>query len=144
VVLDNLNTHTPAALYKAFEPREARRILGKLEFHYTPKHGSWLNQVEVEFSVLCRECIGGRRIPDQGTLEKEAGAWERDRNERGRRWIGALVWKMPGRNWSVFIQRNHSGEVLVLRSSNTVRKKTPPVPRRFGRTTPHPRPGFPV
>ena len=83
VVLDNLNTHTPAALYEAFEPREARRILGKLEFHYTPKHGSWLNQVEVEFSVLCRECIGGRRIPDQGTLEKEAGAWERDRNERG-------------------------------------------------------------
>jgi hypothetical protein len=83
VVLDNLNTHTPAALYEAFEPREARRILGKLEFRYTPKHGSWLNQVEVEFSVLSRECIGGRRIPDQGTLEKEAGAWEQDRNERG-------------------------------------------------------------
>jgi hypothetical protein len=83
VVLDNLNTHTPAALYEGFEPREARRILGKLEFRYTPKHGSWLNQVEVEFSVLSRECVGGRRIPDQGTLEKEAGAWERDRNERG-------------------------------------------------------------
>jgi DDE superfamily endonuclease len=83
VVLDNLNTHTGAALYEAFEPQEARRILGKLEFHYTPKHGSWLNQVEIEFSVLTRECIGGRRIPDQGTLEQEAAAWERDRNERG-------------------------------------------------------------
>jgi len=82
VVLDNLNTHTPAALYEAFEPQEARRILGKLEFRYTPKHGSWLNQVEVEFSVLSRECIGGRRIPDRGTLEREVGAWERDRNEK--------------------------------------------------------------
>lgn len=83
VILDNLNTHTGAALYEAFEPQEARRILGKLEFHYTPKHASWLNQVEIEFSVLSRECIGGKRIPDQETLGKEAGAWERDRNERG-------------------------------------------------------------
>jgi hypothetical protein len=83
VVLDNLNTHTGAALYEAFEPQEARHILSKVEFHYTPKHGSWLNQVEIEFSVLSRECIGGRHIPNQERLEKEAGAWERDRNERG-------------------------------------------------------------
>jgi transposase len=83
VVLDNLNTHTGAALYEAFEPQEARRILRKLQFHYTPKHGSWLNQAEIEFSVLCKECIGGRRISDEGMLKKEVGAWERERNEAG-------------------------------------------------------------
>lgn len=83
VVLDNLNTHTPAALYESFEPEEARRIVSKLEFHYTPEHASWLNQVEIEFSVLSRECLGGRRIPDEETLEREVGAWERERNERG-------------------------------------------------------------
>jgi hypothetical protein len=83
VVLDNLNTHTLAALYEAFEPQEARRIARKLEFHYTPKHASWLNQAEIEFSVLCGECIGGERIPDEGTLKRELGAWERERNEKG-------------------------------------------------------------
>jgi transposase len=83
VVLDNLNTHTPAALYESFEPAEARRIVSKLEFHYTPEHASWLNQVEIEFSVLSRECLGGRRIPDEETLGREVGAWERERNERG-------------------------------------------------------------
>ncbi len=83
VVLDNLNTHTPAALYESFEPAEARRIVSKLEFHYTPEHASWLNQVEIEFSVLSRECLGERRIPDEETLGREVGAWERERNERG-------------------------------------------------------------
>jgi transposase len=83
VVLDNLNTHTGAALYEAFEPAEARRILRRLEFHYTPKHASWLNQIEIEFSVLSRECIGGRRIPDEGMLQREAAAWEKERNEKG-------------------------------------------------------------
>jgi transposase len=83
VVLDNLNTHTPAALYEAFEPEEARRILRKLEFHYTPKHASWLNQVEIELSVVHKQCLGGRRIPDEQMLGHEVGAWERERNERG-------------------------------------------------------------
>lgn len=83
VVLDNLNTHTGAALYEAFKPQEARRILRRLEFHYTPKHASWLNQVEIEFSVLSRECIGGRRIPDEGMLQREVEAWEEERNEKG-------------------------------------------------------------
>ncbi len=83
VVLDNLNTHTGAALYEAFEPAEARRILRKLEFHYTPKHASWLNQVEIEFSVLSGECIGGERIPDEEILRREVAAWERERNEKG-------------------------------------------------------------
>lgn len=82
VVLDNLNTHTPAALYRAFEPKEARRILRRLEFHYTPKHGSWLNQIEIELSVLYRQCLS-RRIPDKESLVRESGAWEQVRNEAG-------------------------------------------------------------
>jgi transposase len=80
VVLDNLNTHTGAALYQAFAPEEARRILRRLEFHYTPKHASWLNMVEIELSVLSRQCLE-RRIPDAKTLAREMGAWEQKRNE---------------------------------------------------------------
>lgn len=79
VVLDNLNTHTPAALYETFPPQEARRILERLEFHYTPKHGSWLNQVEIEISVLSRQCLE-RRIPDVDTLRQEIKSWEQERN----------------------------------------------------------------
>jgi hypothetical protein len=79
VVLDNLNTHTPGALYEAFSPDEARRILRKLEFHYTPVHGSWLNMAELEFSLLSRQCLG-RRIGDRDTLVTEVAAWETARN----------------------------------------------------------------
>jgi hypothetical protein len=79
VVLDNLNTYKPASLYDAFPPAEARRILTKLEFHYTPKHGSWLNMAEIELSVLQRQCLD-RRIPDEDTLKREIAAWEADRN----------------------------------------------------------------
>ena len=79
VVLDNLNTHTPAALYGAFAPEEAKRIWDKLEFHYTPKHGSWLNMAEIELSALSRQCLD-RRIPDQPTLRSEVAAWEAERN----------------------------------------------------------------
>src|SRR5512144_2055954 len=79
VVMDNLNTHVGASLYKAFEPQEARRLLDKLEIHYTPKHGSWLNMAELELSVLSRQCLD-RRIPDQATLECEVKAWETQRN----------------------------------------------------------------
>ncbi len=81
VVMDNLNTHNPAALYEAFEPHEARRLLNKLELHYTPKHGSWLNMAEIEFSALFRQCLD-RRIPDAETLASEVTAWETDRNTR--------------------------------------------------------------
>jgi DDE superfamily endonuclease len=81
VVLDNLNTHTPAALYEAFPAAEARRILRKLEFHYTPVHGSWLNMAELEFSMLSRQCLG-RRIPDRDTLATEVAAWVAARNEQ--------------------------------------------------------------
>jgi hypothetical protein len=79
VVLDHLNTHTPAALYEAFEPAEARRIVRKLEFHYTPKHGSWLNMAEIELSVLSDQCLD-RRLPDQQTVVQEVAAWETRRN----------------------------------------------------------------
>lgn len=79
LVMDNLNTHTPAALYEAFPPEEARRLAEKLEIHYTPKHGSWLDMAETELSVLSRQCLD-RRIPDQATLEQEVAAWVRTRN----------------------------------------------------------------
>ena len=82
VVQDNLNTHTPAALYEVFPPTEAKRILDRLEFHYTPKHGSWLNMAEIELSVLNRQCLD-RRIPDQPTLTAEVAAWEQTRNANG-------------------------------------------------------------
>lgn len=80
VVLDNLNTHTKASLYKAFHPAEAKRIADRLELEYTPKHGSWLNMAECEFSVLSRQCLN-RRIGDQNTLRREIEAWTKDRNE---------------------------------------------------------------
>lgn len=79
VVLDNLNTHTIASLYEAFEPAEARRIARKLELHYTPNHGSWLNMAEIELSVLQQQCLD-RRIPDEATLKREIAAWEHQRN----------------------------------------------------------------
>lgn len=75
LVMDNLNTHTGASLYEAFEPQEARRLLDRLEIHYTPKHGSWLNMAEPEFSVLSSQCLD-RRIPDRETLAREIAAWE--------------------------------------------------------------------
>lgn len=81
VIQDQLNTHVKASLYKAFEPEEAKRILDKLEFHYTPKHGSWLNMAEIELSVLNRQCLK-RRIPDQDTLKLEIAAWEEERNQQ--------------------------------------------------------------
>ena len=80
LISDNLNTHKPAALYEAFAPEEARRIIEKLEWHYTPKHGSWLDMAEIELSVLQRQCLD-RRIPDQETLKREVASWERERNQ---------------------------------------------------------------
>jgi len=84
VVLDNLSTHTPGALYETFEPAEARRILKRLEFHYTPKHASWLNMVEIEIGVMVSQCLD-RRIPDKATLVSEVGDWRRRRNKEGAR-----------------------------------------------------------
>ena len=90
VVLDNpvsstgqaLNTHRPASLYEAFEPKEARRVIQRLEFHYTPKHGSWLNMAEIEFSVFSNQCLN-RRIEDEVSLKREIAALEIERNQAG-------------------------------------------------------------
>ena len=79
LVMDNLNTHKPASLYEAFAPAEARRLMERLEIHYTPKHGSWLNMAETELSVLATQCLD-RRIPDPTTLAQEVAAWEHQRN----------------------------------------------------------------
>jgi transposase len=83
VVHDQLNTHHPSALYETFEPQEAKRILERLEIHYTPKHGSWLNMAEIELSVLARQWLD-RRIPDQEALKREVAAWEERRNAQAR------------------------------------------------------------
>lgn len=81
LVQDNLNTHTPGSLYEAFPPEEAKRILDRLEIHYTPKHGSWLNIAEIELSVLSRQCLD-QRIPDQEALAKEVAAWKQERDAK--------------------------------------------------------------
>ena len=79
LVMDNLNTHSPASLYAAFPPAEAKRLADRLEIHYTPKHGSWLNMAEIELAVLAGQCLD-RRLADQQTLTREVAAWEERRN----------------------------------------------------------------
>ena len=81
LVMDNLNTHKLGSLYEAFEPEEARRIAERLEIHYTPKHGSWLDMAEIEIGVMSRQCLD-RRIPNQATLRTEIAAWEKQRNQK--------------------------------------------------------------
>lgn len=103
LVMDNLNTHTPASLYKAFEPQEARRLIEKLEFHYTPKHGSWLNMAEIEFSHLGRQCLD-RRIPDQSTMRREVDSWVAKRNKNKAK----MEWR--------FTTRDARIKLLMLRS----------------------------
>jgi DDE superfamily endonuclease len=88
VIMDQLNTHKPASLYEAFAPAEARRLLKKLEFHYTPKHGSWLNMAEIELSILSRQCLD-RRIPEEATLQQEITAYEERRNAAK----ATIVWR---------------------------------------------------
>lgn len=83
LVMDNLNTHTGASLYKAFPPEQAKRILDKLDIHYTPKHGSWLNMAEIELSILSRQCLD-RRLPDPETLIREIAVWQETRNAGAR------------------------------------------------------------
>jgi hypothetical protein len=83
LVQDNLNTHTPASLYAAFAPAEARRLADRLELHSTPKHGSWLNMAELELAMLAGQCLA-RRLADRATLEREVAAWQAARNRAGR------------------------------------------------------------
>jgi|TARA_Y100000310_G_scaffold194719_1_gene194722 hypothetical protein len=100
LVLDNLNTHRTASLYEAFEPAEARRIARRLEFHHTPKHGSWLNMAEIEFSVFTRQCLD-RRIADEQTLKREISALEGERN-----WARATVnWRFTSPDARIKLQR---------------------------------------
>ena len=81
LVMDNLNTHDPSSLYKAFPAAEARSLAERLEIHYTPKHGSWLNIAECELSALCRQCLD-RRIPDIDSMRREVSSWAEDRNQK--------------------------------------------------------------
>jgi hypothetical protein len=88
LVVDNLNTHTPGSLYAAFPPEEARRLARKLEFHYTPRHGSWLNLVEIELSVLASQCLD-RRLPTIAAVQAETTAWAEARNAAG----ATIAWR---------------------------------------------------
>jgi len=88
LVLDNLNTHTPSAFYETFTPQEARRLVERFEFHFTPKRGSWLNMAEIELSALARQCLD-RRLPDIQTLTQEVQAWQQQRNDE----IVKVLWQ---------------------------------------------------
>jgi hypothetical protein len=81
IVMDNLNTHSPVSFYQTFEPEEALRLINRFEFHYTPKHGSWLNMAEIELGVLVRQCLN-RRISDKDSLDQQVMAWQNDRNAK--------------------------------------------------------------
>jgi DDE superfamily endonuclease len=83
LVVDNLNIHTPASFYELFDAERARELSRRIEFCYTPVHGSWLNMAEIEISVMVRQCLGGRRIPEAETLGREARAWCEERNRKG-------------------------------------------------------------
>ena len=100
LVQDNLNTHTPASLYEAFPPAEAQRLSEKLELHYTPKHGSWLNIAEIELSVLSRQCLA-RRVPDAATLVAEVAAWQARRNAHG----SAVDWRFTTADARIKLKR---------------------------------------
>ncbi len=100
VVLDNLNTHRMASLYETFPPAEARRIAKRLEFHHTPKHGSWLNMAEIEFSVLARACLKGRN-PDECALKRNISACEAERNAMG----ATINWRFTAKDARTKLRR---------------------------------------
>lgn len=100
LVMDNLNTHTGASLYKTFPPEEAHRIISKLEIHYTPKHGSWLNMAEIELSILSKQCLS-KRIPDQKRLAKEIGAWAKKRND----FSSSMKWRFTTKNARIKLKK---------------------------------------
>jgi DDE superfamily endonuclease len=106
VVLDQLNTHKPASLYAAFAPAEARRIRRKLEFHYTPKHGSWLNMAEIELSILQRQCLD-RRLPDVASLSAHLVAYEQRRNEER----ATIDWRFTSQQARVKLRRLYPSQL---------------------------------
>lgn len=107
LVVDNLNIHTPAAFYQAFEPAEARRLVSHLEFHYTPKHGSWLNMVETEIAVLSRQCLE-RRIAELPLLCDEIAAWEQERNAKK----ATIKWQFKTGDARTKLQRLYPSKLL--------------------------------
>ena len=111
LVMDNLNTHTWASLYKRFEPREAKRIKDKLEIHYTPKHGSWLDMAEIELNVMTRQCLK-RRISDIDVLRSEISAWETDRNNADSK----IKWQFTTDD-----ARNNGNLLLMMLETNSFR-----------------------
>jgi hypothetical protein len=104
IVMDNLNTHSLASFYEAFEPEEALRLAKRFEFHLTPKHGSWLNMAEIELSVLSRQCLD-RRIRDQELLASEVKAWQDERNNQ----IVKVQWRFTTADARIKLERNCSG-----------------------------------
>jgi DDE superfamily endonuclease len=117
VVQDNLSTHSAGALYEAFAPAEARRILRRLEFHYTPKHASWLNTVEIEIGVLRAQCLD-RRIDNPKRLIDEIAAWEKQRNAAGDRIKWMFTLRKPAPKWAGPIPsrpKSHNHSITVLR-----------------------------
>jgi hypothetical protein len=100
LVMDNLNTHNIASLYEAFEPNEARQLAQRLEIHYTPKHGSWLNMAEIELSALKGQCLD-RRIPDMSIMQTEVAAWEKDRNNNAKK----IVWQFTTSDARIKLKR---------------------------------------
>jgi transposase len=100
LVMDNLNTHRPSSLYEAFEPMEAKRIWDRLEIHYTPKHGSWLNMAEIEFSSLKRSGLSDR-VPDMESMCREATAWSERRNTEG----GKIDWRFTTKDARIKLKR---------------------------------------
>lgn len=100
LVCDNLNTHTIASFYEAFEPAVARRLVERLELHHTPKHGSWLNIAEIELSALTKQCLN-QRIPDLKTMKRKTRAWQRERNKRQK----AVDWQFTTHNARIKLKR---------------------------------------
>ena len=100
LVMDNLNTHSTASLYETFPPEEANRLARRLEIHYTPKHGSWLNIAEIELSALSSQCLN-RRIPDIGQMRTETAAWERHRNHHN----ATVDWRFTTENARIKLKR---------------------------------------
>jgi len=103
LVQDNLNTHAKASLYEAFPPEQARRLVERFEWHYSPKHGSWLNMAESELATLARQCLA-RRLPDQQTLTAEISAWQKQRNAHHTKPIGASPLMTPALNSNAYTQ----------------------------------------
>lgn len=100
VVMDNLNTHSPISFYETFPPEEARRLIERFEFHYTPKHGSWLNMAEIEFSVLARQCLN-RRVPNTECLKSEVHVWAKYRNEKS----ASINWRFTTEDARIKLKR---------------------------------------